>query len=43
MEQIAKIQEQIENKSWVTAITVFKNGKLFLKIPLLILLISLHH
>lgn len=27
MEQIAKIQEQIENKPWKTAITVFKNGK----------------
>ena len=27
MEQIAKIQEQIENKPWKTAIAVFKNGK----------------
>ena len=27
MEQIAKIQEQIENKPWKTAITIYKNGK----------------
>lgn len=27
MIQIAKIQEQIENKPWKTAITIFKNGK----------------